>query len=390
MASAAMVHFGLDPGKFVRYLSGEYISQYRNVQLTLDAVRDHVTSDDYNHNKRVLLDGCPAQFTFEEPSSNKLEFISRGNSKSFVDNPALVKKTMNKEDCYSHLVPMDQLLCKLSPYLRHTTQSIVMKEGKSDRIVWDGSTIIRPTNIVMNQVTPVAKEAPITFGQVKGQVYIDIYNTRISYPTTRILLGLADIKACFRFAQIHADMTGTFAFIGDELFNLATAMVFGSTASVSSWEAFRRAIEALTKVFANRADLVIKHKRYLDIIRWEDLSLPVNITSAFPCTINRGIIDDFGIRIDLPARIYVDNAIMLAVSIDHMKMVLAAMIEAIFVVMGEPNKLVRQCPLAMDKWSELIVGPRQMVLGLIIDTDKMTVSIPAKYRREVLQLLDTT
>ncbi len=76
MASAAMVHLGLDPGKFVCYLSGEYIGQYWNVQLTLDTVCDHVTSDDYNHIKRVLLDGCPAQFTFEEPSSHKLEFIS--------------------------------------------------------------------------------------------------------------------------------------------------------------------------------------------------------------------------------------------------------------------------------------------------------------------------
>ncbi len=112
-----MVHFGLDPGKFVRYLSGKYTGQYQNVQLTLDAVRNHVTLEDYNHIKRILLDGCPAHFTFEEPSSNKLEFISRGNSKSFVDNPALVKKMMNKEDHYSHLVPMDQLLCKLSPYL---------------------------------------------------------------------------------------------------------------------------------------------------------------------------------------------------------------------------------------------------------------------------------
>ncbi len=41
---------------------------------------------------------------------------------------------------------------------------------------------------------------------------------------------------------------------------LATAMVFGSTVSASSWEAFRQAIEALTKVFANRPDLVVKHK----------------------------------------------------------------------------------------------------------------------------------
>jgi hypothetical protein len=91
----------------------------------------------------------------------------------------------------------------------------------------------------MNQVTPVAKEAPVIFGHIKTQIYMDIYNTRISYPTATILLSLADVKACFRYLRIHADLTGAFGFIANELYNLATAMVFGSTASVSSWEAFR-------------------------------------------------------------------------------------------------------------------------------------------------------
>ncbi len=167
---------------------------------------------------------------------------------------------MNKEDRYSHLVPMDPILCKFSPYLCHTTQSKVIKEGKNDRIVWDGSTVLKPTDIVMNQITPVDQESPVTFSHVKLQIHIDIYNTRISYPTLVILIALADIKACFRFASIHADLTGAFGFLANDLYNLATAMVFGLTASASSWESFRRAIEALTKVFANRPDLVIKHK----------------------------------------------------------------------------------------------------------------------------------
>ncbi len=68
---------------------------------------------------------------------------------------------MNKEDRYSHLVPIDLLLCKLSPYVRHTTQSIIIKDSKNDHIVWDGSTVTRPKDIVMNQVTPVAQEAPV-------------------------------------------------------------------------------------------------------------------------------------------------------------------------------------------------------------------------------------
>ncbi len=107
MASAAMIHFGLNPGKVIRFLLDKYTGQYCNVHCTVDAIQDHITSDDYGHIKRILLDGCPAQLTFEEPSSNKLEFISCGNSKSFVENPQLVQKTMNKQDRYSHLVPMD-------------------------------------------------------------------------------------------------------------------------------------------------------------------------------------------------------------------------------------------------------------------------------------------
>ena len=197
MASAAMIHFGLDPGKFVRFLSGEYTGQYRDVWRTLDAVRNHVTADDYNHIKQILTDCCPAQLTFQEPSNNKLEFISCGNSKNFITNPKLVRKTMNKEDRYSHLVPMDPILCKFSPYLCHTTQSIVIKEGKHDCIVWDGSMAMKPTNIVTNQITPVAQESPVTFGHVKLHIYIDIYNTRISYPTLIILIAMAIIKACF-------------------------------------------------------------------------------------------------------------------------------------------------------------------------------------------------
>jgi hypothetical protein len=88
--------------------------------------------------------------------------------------------------------------------------------------------------MVMNQVTPMIHEAPITFGHVKMQLYTDIYNTGISYPTLTILLAMADVKACFRFPCIHADLTGAFGFLAGGYYNLATAMVLGITTSTSS------------------------------------------------------------------------------------------------------------------------------------------------------------
>jgi hypothetical protein len=81
---------------------------------------------------------------------------------------------------------------------------------------------------------------------------------------------------------------------------------------------------------------------------------------------------------------------MLALAVDHIKMALAAMIKAIFIVMGEPDVTVKQCPLAMDKWLELVIGPKQTMLGLIINTNRLTIAIPAKYLKEVLNLLNST
>ncbi len=75
-----------------------------------------------------------------------------------------------------------------------------------------------------------------------------------------ILLGMADIKACFCFPRIHPDLTGAFGFLAGGFYNLATAMVFGSTTSASSWEPFRQGIEALSVEYADRLNMVDKHK----------------------------------------------------------------------------------------------------------------------------------
>ncbi len=219
-------------------MGGEYTGYHRGVQRTLAAVRPYITAKDYNHIEQILLDSCPAELMFTEPLDNKLKIIRQGNSKSFNDNPDLIRKAMNKEDQYSHLVPIDEDICCASAYLHHTIQTVIVKPGKNDCIVCNGTTIILALDIVMNQVTPVTCKAPITFGHIKIQLYTDIYNTRVSHPNDVILLGMADIKACFCFPRIHPNLTGAFGFMAGGYYNLATAMVFGSTTSASNWEPF--------------------------------------------------------------------------------------------------------------------------------------------------------
>ena len=62
---------------------------------------------------------------------------------------------------------------------------------------------------------------------------------------------------------------------------------------------------------------------------------------------------------------------------------LAAVIKAIFAVCSIPDIAVKQCPLSLEKWFELIVGPIQIVLGLVIDTNKLTVGITDDYIKKV-------
>ncbi len=58
--------------------------------------------------------------------------------------------------------------------------------------------------------------------------------------------------------------------------------------------------------------------------------------------------------------------------------------------MGKPNVAVGQSSLAMDKWLELAIGPKQTILGIIINTNRLTVVIPAKYLQEILNLFNST
>ncbi len=73
-----------------------------------------------------------------------------------------------------------------------------------------------------------------------------------------------------------------------------------------------------------------------------------------------------------------------------MEQVLAAFIEAIFAVMGAPDTSVCHCSLAMDKWEKLHIAPIQTMLGLVIDTNRMTLSVPNNYIQSVCMLINST
>ncbi len=126
------------------------------------------------------------------------------------------------------------------------------------------------------------------------------------------------------------------------------------------------------------------------MISWAPLNPAPNLAKAVPCLINTGVLNDQGMKVPLPARIYVNDALTVATSKESMEQVLAALIKAVFVGMGTPDTSVCQRSLAMSKWEKLKVAPIQTMLGLVIDTNRMIVSVADDYIQRVCLLIDST
>ena len=122
------------------------------------------------------------------------------------------------------------------------------------------------------------------------------------------------------------------------------------------------------------------------MLKWEDEDTMTidDFVKAVACPLNPGLpdLDEF-----LEACIYVDDILGSAVGKFNILSLLAATIEAIFVVCGQANIEVRQCSLSLEKWLELVVGLIQTVLGLTVDTNRLTVAITQEYRDQVSELI---
>ena len=104
-----------------------------------------------------------------------------GDQKIFIDNPDVVKKTINKEDQYSHLLTIHHFSCLFLAFLHHNSQGMVIntKPGSNQRSVCDGSTKRNTMDTGMNNITNLDDKVEITFGDVKLLFYAYVYNVLI-------------------------------------------------------------------------------------------------------------------------------------------------------------------------------------------------------------------
>jgi len=136
-----------------------------------------------------------------------------------------------------------------------------------------------------------------------------------------------------------------------------------------------------------REDLVIKHKDLLDALNWDESPAAPNLVKGIRCKLNKGVLNDDSSLSPPSAEVYVDDIMAAAVHKEWISKLLATIIESIFVVCGRPDFDVRQCLLSLEKWGKLIVGPCEIILGLVVNTNEMTVRMSDEYLSEVRVLI---
>ena len=389
--TACAVHYDLDIGLVMRFLGGEYLADWRDVDAIIAKVQPYISKSDCDHIRHLLTEGAPAELVWDEASENKEAFIHRGNDATIVQHWDMVIKTLNKEDRFSHVMTFMRWIVRAAPTARVTPQTMVNANHptKKPRLCWNGKSKRSPHETTMNEACSTAKEAPITFGYAYMALCIWIWNLRITFPTEELLLATVDFTACFRFPRIHPDLAAAFGFVIGAWFFAANAMVFGSITSATSWEPFRRAIAALSEAYFHRSDLLTQHSDYLDMVQWSSEPTPdVSYVQAVADTQNRGVVDNDGHYKPTPHNIYVDENLLCDLRL-RLRQALASAIEASFDVMGRPLLHIRQCAIALDKWTKLVVAHRLVLLGLVFDTRTMTVGITDEYRAEVLHMINS-
>jgi hypothetical protein len=101
------------------------------------------------------------------------------------------------------------------------------------------------------------------------------------------------------------------------------------------------------------------------------------------------VFDSAGRCLPTKHNIYVDDDLLAKVR-TYMPQALALGFEGIFTIMGHSCPLLCPVAVALDKLEELEVSLLQILLGLRVNTQEMTVTISDKFYSKVLALLTTT
>ena len=393
---ACLCHYDLDVSLLMRFLGGNYVGAHRDVERTVLTLQQHNIPDELiAHYRRVMTVGCPRIFNTTITRENALKYWRAGNNPSINKHLDQVLTAMNKEHKHKFVAALPSWMWRFIPHLFITPQHNHVAEGKKDRLIYDAAFQHDAESVPINMMTEDAAEVelPCKFGHVKQRLYRRLYNLRITYPNTDLVIHANDVKSCFRQLKHHPDVMGAFSYIIHNTLFLQCALTFGSDFSPASWEVLRRIIEMLAESLYKDSALRAKHREVLDKLTWQKSlgSAKARFVTATPDSKNQGVQDCSGNDVSTPHDMFVDDDLYSEVfKPERLEQAAAASIEAIFILLGHSDLTARQDPISWDKFLEMPVDWHNKALGTMIDTRRMAARTPENYTKKTLSILEKT
>jgi hypothetical protein len=110
-----------------------------------------------------------------------------------------------------------------------------------------------------------------------------------------------------------------------------------------------------------------------------------------PDALNPGILDSMGEPAPTPHGVYLDNDIYSDVADRHcFEQATATGIEAVFILLGDPDMTRCRDPISWEKLHELLVAPINCILVLVLNLHRMMVGALPELIVTTVTLLGTT
>jgi len=148
---------------------------------------------------------------------------------------------MNKEDRNQFLIPLPSWITRFIKHLHLTSQGLLTKPGKSDRLISDGSFIPNWQATGINMMLTHELKPKIIYGDAFVRHLETIWNLRISHSHSDILLFDDDVKGSFWHCKYHPDVASAFSFIIGQFLFIPLGGTFGSITSPANFEPIARA-----------------------------------------------------------------------------------------------------------------------------------------------------
>ena len=388
----AIIH-RLHVPSIIRSLPGNYTASYRDPDKILTACEAALTPDLLSQLKRVLCHHNPSKLRGHVTAQQRQEARKYGNHASVSKHLKKVEITLNKEERNKYVTVFPCWLERFFPNLFLTPQGLICKPGKKDRLVFDGSFTQSPTSTCLNHFTHTSDEIDLHYGSALNRHLVQIYNLRISYPQTDILLFDDDAAGAFRHVKLHPDVAAAHAYSVGQTLYVPTGSVFGSNVSPHNWEVLAQSRCMLAEHLQSTTDLDLltqKHKALLDLVRIpKDLDkCPQLLVPATRDNLNPGVFLN-GTRGPTKNAMFVDDN-LLADIWSHLRPALATSAEALFTLLGEPDTSRRISPLSMTKYKDSDCSYVRRQLGILINTRKLTIGISDDKRITLERLLRFT